>query len=68
MPVATHAEAEKPRFGINSLINRMTGAQADTSSHAGRAQPQVTALRQEPVLDEDQDKIEIPAFLRRQAN
>ena len=62
-------EADKPRFGINSLINRMTGAQADAGAqHGGRAQPQVTALHQEPDQDEDQDKIEIPAFLRRQAN
>jgi cell division protein FtsZ len=73
-PQAAHAaaapvEADKPRFGINSLINRMTGAQADSSAqHSGRAQPQVTALHQEPDQDEDQDKIEIPAFLRRQAN
>ena len=64
-----HTDADKPRFGINSLINRMTGAQAD-AGHAqpSRAQPQVTALHQEPSQDEDQDKIEIPAFLRRQAN
>ena len=66
---APAAEAEKPRFGINSLINRMTGAQADAApSQAARAQPQVTALRQEPEQNDEQDKIEIPAFLRRQAN
>ncbi|WP_341365575.1 cell division protein FtsZ [Yoonia sp. BS5-3] len=64
------AEAEKPRFGINSLINRMTGAQAEGSApqQPARAQPQVTALHQEPAVQEDQEKIEIPAFLRRQAN
>ncbi|SFS14397.1 cell division protein FtsZ [Yoonia litorea] len=65
---AQPSEAEKPRFGINSLINRMTGAQAESSAQPSRAQPQVTALRQEPQQDEDQEKIEIPAFLRRQAN
>jgi cell division protein FtsZ len=66
---AASADAEKPRFGINSLINRMTGAQAESGGqHAGRGQPQVTALHQEPDQDEEQDKIEIPAFLRRQAN
>jgi cell division protein FtsZ len=69
MPAAALTEADKPRFGINSLINRMTGAQAESGGHhTGRAQPQVTALRQEPDQDKDQDKIEIPAFLRRQAN
>lgn len=63
-------EAEKPRFGINSLINRMTGAQAEGAApqQPARAQPQVTALHQEPAVAEDQEKIEIPAFLRRQAN
>jgi cell division protein FtsZ len=63
------ADAEKPRFGINSLINRMTGAQADSSiQQPARAQTQVTALHQEAKANEDQEKIEIPAFLRRQAN
>ncbi len=63
-------EADRPRFGINSLINRMTGAQAETGSpqQPARTQPQVTALHQEPAPNEDQEKIEIPAFLRRQAN
>ncbi len=59
--------APRPRFGINSLINRMTG------------QSQEEARRQSPTFrsaydDEDetdtaeQERIEIPAFLRRQAN
>jgi cell division protein FtsZ len=63
-------EADKPRFGINSLINRMTGAQAEAGAQhqPARTQPQVTALHQEPEANEEQDKIEIPAFLRRQAN
>ncbi|MBQ2261105.1 MAG: cell division protein FtsZ [Loktanella sp.] len=66
---ARQTEAEKPRFGINSLINRMTGAQAETpAQQPARAQPQVTALRQDPAPEGDQDRIEIPAFLRRQAN
>jgi cell division protein FtsZ len=69
-PAPRPAEAEKPRFGINSLINRMTGAQAEASPapQPSRSQPQVTALRPEQETDEDQDRIEIPAFLRRQAN
>ncbi|MDP5360104.1 MAG: cell division protein FtsZ, partial [Paracoccaceae bacterium] len=66
---AAPVEAERPRFGINSLINRMTGAQADGHTpQPARAQPQVTALHNEPELSEEQEKIEIPAFLRRQAN
>ena len=65
---ASGEAGEKPRFGINSLINRMTGAQGEGAQQPARTQPQVTALRQEPEADEDQEKIEIPAFLRRQAN
>ncbi|HEV8034295.1 cell division protein FtsZ [Yoonia sp.] len=68
-PAAVATEADKPRFGINSLINRMTGAQGETAPRQpARAQPQVTAIREEPEHNEEQDKIEIPAFLRRQAN
>ncbi len=65
----TTAEGERPRFGINSLINRMTGSGAE-AQQPSRAQPQVTALREEPAQDVDpeQERIEIPAFLRRQAN
>jgi len=66
---------ERPRFGINSLINRMTG-------HEQQGQPERPARQQPPVQtqasaaapqpretpDTDQERIEIPAFLRRQAN
>ena len=71
--------AEKPRFGINSLINRMTGhneADAQPAPRPARQQPPVQQSQprvsaapqpaQEP--DPDQERIEIPAFLRRQAN
>jgi cell division protein FtsZ len=69
---APHA-GEKARFGFNSLINRMTGHAGDMPAErparqqpsighsAGGAQPQA---QQDP----DQERIEIPAFLRRQAN
>ena len=62
--------ADKPRFGIGSLINRMAGnlePQADRSP-APRQQPPVTSYDDEPELSADQERIEIPAFLRRQAN
>ncbi len=65
---AAPADAEKPRFGINSLINRMTGAQSEAAHQPARTQPQVTAIHQEAEQSDDQEKIEIPAFLRRQAN
>ena len=73
-PVARQAPAkpaERPRFGIGSLINRMAGGHAEPSADrgpSGRQQPSVTAYDDEPELSADQERIEIPAFLRRQAN
>ncbi|MEP5154431.1 cell division protein FtsZ, partial [Planktotalea sp.] len=74
-PQAPAAEVERPRFGINSLINRMTGQGAEgTEAPAARQQPQVqtghAAPAPHPVAESDpeQERIEIPAFLRRQAN
>jgi cell division protein FtsZ len=65
-------EVEKPRFGINSLINRMTGANAEASAAPARPARQQPQLKAEPVSEsperEEDDQIEIPAFLRRQAN
>lgn len=69
-PAAPRA-ADRPRFGINTLINRMTGH----SEQPERAQPvlrpqgaAVQAYDEEEAPDPDHDRIEIPAFLRRQAN
>ncbi len=64
---------EKSRFGINSLINRMTGHGGEGQAAAQpRQQPQVQAQpRQQapsPEQEAEQERIEIPAFLRRQAN
>ncbi|APE43061.1 cell division protein FtsZ [Sulfitobacter alexandrii] len=79
---AAQGGQDKPRFGINSLINRMTGHGESDS----QAQPQHRPVRQQPPVqhtpqrsasaapqpsqeaDPDQERIEIPAFLRRQAN
>ena len=68
--------ADKPRFGINSLINRMTGhAEGEAAQQApARQQPAVqnraaaAAPQPQQEADADQERIEIPAFLRRQAN
>ena len=69
--------AERKGFGINSLINRMTGHAADTPAERQQPkpvrhqppvrQPDATARHHQEPAD-DQDRIEIPAFLRRQAN
>ena len=63
--------AERPRFGIGSLINRMAGGHAEPSAERAapaRQQPPVTSYDDEAELSADQERIEIPAFLRRQAN
>ncbi|MCV2888804.1 cell division protein FtsZ [Ruegeria aquimaris] len=73
---ASHVGAEKPRFGFNRLIDRMTGHAADVPAERPAA-----PARQQPMMrqtdataparaesDPDQERIEIPAFLRRQAN
>ena len=57
----------RPRFGIGSLINRMAGG-AGESHLATRQQPPALSYDDEQELSSDQEKIEIPAFLRRQAN
>ena len=68
------ATADKPRFGINSLINRMTGGQPAPAQPQGRAmptmrqQPRAAEYEEESPVEPEQDRIEIPAFLRRQAN
>ncbi|NNE78663.1 MAG: cell division protein FtsZ [Silicimonas sp.] len=64
------SEADRPRFGINTLINRMAGgvANPDSAHGAPRQQPSVSRTAPEPEMSEDQERIEIPAFLRRQAN
>ncbi|MEO0938446.1 MAG: cell division protein FtsZ [Pseudomonadota bacterium] len=71
--------ADKPRFGINSLIGRMTGqGEGGQPQPAPRAQPPVqtpaaapqsaAAPAPKPADNPDAERIEIPAFLRRQAN
>lgn len=72
-------EQEKPRFGINSLINRMTGQPGEAPAERAVPTPPVAPQQQaaqapapaahvEPEPNPEQERIEIPAFLRRQAN
>ncbi|QYK40666.1 MAG: cell division protein FtsZ [Paracoccaceae bacterium] len=68
---AAKPAAERPRFGIGSLINRMAGHAAEPPAEraaAPRAQPPVTQYDDEAEMTPEQERIEIPAFLRRQAN
>ncbi len=66
-PQAVPQQASSQKFGFNSLIHRMTGAAA-----ASRAEPAETAESTPAAAGyqpaEEDLKIEIPAFLRRQAN
>ncbi len=68
---APEQQGEKSRFGINSLINRMTG-QAEAPQQAPRPTRQQPTMQarseQQEARAEEEDQIEIPAFLRRQAN
>jgi len=71
---APQPAAERPRFGINSLINRMTGHGGDSAARgpqpgAVRHQPPLSSHEEQPEeMSPEQERIEIPAFLRRQAN
>lgn len=59
------------RFAINNLINRMTGHGPNTDVPATRRQPPLhnqSSETYEDINEEEQDRVEIPAFLRRQAN
>ncbi len=81
-PAQEAPQGERSRFGINSFINRMTGhgeerAAPQQAARQTRQQPPVQAPapapepRQQPAAreaDPDEERIEIPAFLRRQAN
>jgi cell division protein FtsZ len=63
--------AERPRFGIGNLINRMAGGHSEAAQERAapaRQQPPVTSYDDEQEMSADQERIEIPAFLRRQAN
>jgi cell division protein FtsZ len=68
------AHEERPaRFGFNNLITRMTGAATAQKEHPSFL-PKPGAVRREPAAaprverDEEDVRMEIPAFLRRQAN
>ena len=71
---AQQSGRDRPRFGINSLINRMTG----TAGGGEAQQAPARQTRQQPPVrapqvtrddyEDEEDQIEIPAFLRRQAN
>ncbi len=74
-PAPQHSE-DKPRFSVNSLIGRMTGQGEGHGGQAPQARRQQPTVQSRPApapvqqhdTDAEDDRIEIPAFLRRQAN
>lgn len=67
-PAATQETDGHGRFAINNLINKMTGS-SDTPMP--RRQPLIShppAQTYEDIDADEQERVEIPAFLRRQAN
>ncbi|RYH07679.1 cell division protein FtsZ [Tropicimonas sp. IMCC6043] len=78
-PAAQAPATEKRSFGIGNLIHRMSGTGETHERPAQPSRQQPPQLRQqtsrpiesyedEPEMDAEQERIEIPAFLRRQAN
>jgi cell division protein FtsZ len=72
-----NSDTDRPRFGIGSLINRMSGQDNDKKAQALQKQPTAPvappSMRQEEteqdeITDPEKERIEVPAFLRRQAN
>jgi len=65
------APEETNRFATTNLINRMTGQNPETEAPKPRQQP-VMQETPEPTYEDieegEQERVEIPAFLRRQAN
>ena len=59
------SEIERPKFGISSLISRMSRSEGSDISSEPRKEPNFNSTDED---NSEQDKIEVPAFLRRQAN
>jgi cell division protein FtsZ len=69
-PAAPAAEDRAQRFGFNNLIHRMTGSGRDAvpAPSARRESAARAAEPAGPSRDDEDTRMEIPAFLRRQAN
>ncbi|MBN2761359.1 MAG: cell division protein FtsZ [Rhodobacteraceae bacterium] len=68
-PQPQPAEADKgSRFGIGSFISRMAGQSHESPAHGRQAAQPVQSYDEQPERSQTDERIEIPAFLRRQAN
>ncbi|MAI17577.1 MAG: cell division protein FtsZ [Rhodobacteraceae bacterium TMED111] len=59
------SESERPKFGISSLISRMSRSESLDTGSESRKEPNFNSTDE---VENQQDKVEVPAFLRRQAN
>ena len=59
------SESERPKFGISSLISRMSRSESLDTGSEPRKEPNFNSTDE---VENQQDKMEVPAFLRRQAN
>ena len=59
------SESERPKFGISSLISRMSRSESSDKGSESRKEPDFHSTDD---VENQRDKIEVPAFLRRQAN
>jgi cell division protein FtsZ len=69
-PFQNAEQQQERRFGINSLINRMAGQSSqEKPAEFHRRQPPVNSFEEDQDnYPQEDDRVEIPAFLRRQAN
>ena len=65
---AAREGGDRGRGGFNSLINRMTGQRGEAAERPARQQPPVTGQDSPAEPEPEDERVEIPAFLRRQAN
>ena len=70
--VYERSDTDRRKFGISSLISRMSRSEAVSSGpiSGDRKEPNLNsdAVDNRQSNDQEQEKIEVPAFLRRQAN
>ncbi len=71
---AMSSAAERARGGLSALLNKMTGHAEPPAAAPVRESRPAAAARPQPIYDDEelidpeQERVEIPAFLRRQAN
>ncbi|RMH49086.1 MAG: cell division protein FtsZ, partial [Alphaproteobacteria bacterium] len=65
---AAREPAAESRGALNRLIHRMTGQSTPLREVTERRAPELSAAPQRRLDPDEQARIDVPAFLRRQAN